>query len=221
MIGGARVMGLATISEWTERLRGRRPAPFHRGDESLARGAHAAGGDPNDEALMARVAHGDEEAFAALVTRYERWARTVAGRALKNFDEADDLVQDAFLKVWVNGPQWQPRGTFKNYLLVILTRQCLDFLRRKRPIIMEEPPEMIEHRPSPREVASRRETSERLASRIDNLPERQRLAIMLVYGEDMSQKEAARAMEISPKAFESLLIRARAGLKQMLEEDPI
>lgn len=215
------MMGLATFSEWVERRRDRRMAPLWRGGESPEWGAHAAGGDPSDEALMARVARGDEEAFAALVARYERWARTVAGRALKNFDEADDLVQDAFLKVWVNGPQWQPRGTFKNYLLVILTRQCLDFLRRKRPIAMEEPPEKIEHRPSPREEASRRETSERLTCRIDNLPERQRLAIMLVYSEDMSQKEAARAMEISPKAFESLLIRARAGLKQMLEDDPL
>ena len=73
--------------------------------------------------------------------------------------------------------------------------------------------------PSPRETASRLEESGRLAAQIERLPERQRLAILLVYGEDMSQKEAARAMEISPKAFESLLIRARAGLKQLLEEE--
>lgn len=174
--------------------------------------------EASDEDLMAQVAKGGHDAFAILVGRHERWARTFAGRALGDFIEAEDVVQDAFLKVWQTAPSWRPSAPFRHWFSVILSRRCIDYQRRKRPEPVAEIPERPDHSPG---VVDRIEDAERIAlagQLVAQLPDRARMAILLVYGEGRKTAEAAEAMDMHLKAFESLLLRARRDLHRMWQE---
>jgi len=171
-----------------------------------------------DEALMRRTSGGDHAAFAELVRRHEQWARTFVGRIVRDADEAEDIAQEAFLKVWINASKWQPRGSFRAWLATMLSRQSIDHLRKKRPGSLHEdfdPPDLS---PSVRDRLERESESRRMAALIEMLPARQRLAIMLFYYEDLSMRQGAEAMELTEKAFESLLQRARTQLRQLSKE---
>ncbi|MEO8377648.1 MAG: sigma-70 family RNA polymerase sigma factor [Candidatus Sumerlaeota bacterium] len=167
----------------------------------------------NDAALMKLTGGGDEDAFRELVHRHEQWARTFAGRILRDFTEAEDVVQEAFLRAWSNAPRWQPIASFRSWLRTVVTRACIDNMRKKRPEPVAELPE-VEARGADAFIHAATEEEHRiLGSLIEELPERQRLALMLTYTEELTMRESAEVMEISPKAFESLLIRARVQLR--------
>jgi RNA polymerase sigma-70 factor (ECF subfamily) len=162
---------------------------------------------------MEKVAFGDHGAFAELVRRHERWARTFAGRAIGDFQEAEDLAQEAFLRAWRSAPTWEARGSFRGWLTVTLSRLCIDHQRRSRPEPMDPLPERGAAAPGPLERLVGEEEERLLAEFIRDLPSAQRLAILLVYGEGRKTREAAEAMGMKLKAFESLLGRAREALR--------
>lgn len=187
-------------------------APAH-----VATPAGDATADPADERLMELCGTGDSDAFALLFRRYERLARTFVGRTLRDFDAAEDVVQEAFLAIWTEAPRWRTRGKFRSYLLTILSRRTIDYLRRRRPGIETEWTLEAENRPAPIrsavELLARSEDHQRLAAAIDRLPERQRMVVLLFYSEQLSMKEIAGMLAITPKSVESLLSRAREGLR--------
>lgn len=174
----------------------------------------------SDATLMGRVGDGDGDAFAELVMRHEQWARTLSGRILGDFDEAEDITQEVFLKLWVGARSWQSKATLRAWLATLLTRQCLDHLRRKRPTSLEEDAEPLDLSPSVRERLEQESTSKRVAHLICQLPPRQRTALTLFYEEELSVRQGAEAMELSEKAFESLLQRARTQLKLAWRQHP-
>lgn len=171
-----------------------------------------------DEALVERAGKGEHEAFAELVRRHERWARTFCGRMLRDTDDAEDVAQEAFLRLWQNAPRWKAQASFRAWFATVLTRLCIDLLRRKKPEALAEefdPPDLS---PSVRERLEREGAAARMATLIGMLPGRQRLAIVLFYHEELSQREAAEAMGLGEKAFESLLHRARTRLRELSRE---
>ncbi|MCC6545840.1 sigma-70 family RNA polymerase sigma factor [Candidatus Sumerlaeota bacterium] len=172
----------------------------------------------NDAALMKLAGGGDENAFCELVQRHEQWARTFAGRILRDFTEAEDVVQEAFLRAWIHAPRWQPIASFRQWLRTVLSRACIDNIRKKRPEPVAELPEIEARGADAFAHAATEEEHRILASLIDELPERQRLALMLTYTEELTMRESAEVMEISAKAFESLLIRARAQLRGLWQK---
>lgn len=176
--------------------------------------------EATDATLMERVGRGDSDAFAELVARHEQWARTLSGRILGDFQEAEDVTQEVFLKLWVGAAKWQPRASLKAWLATLLTRQSLDFLRKKRPQTLDDQLEIPCLTPGVREQLERESNSKRLAYLINQLPPRQRTALMLFYNEELSQREGAAAMEMNEKAFESLLQRGRAQLKAAWRNQP-
>lgn len=164
-------------------------------------------------ALMRRVGGGDEEAFGVLVERYERWARTLAGRLLGDFTEAEDVVQEAFLQLWTSAPRWTPRASVRAWLRVTVTRRCLDRQRRRHPdyddealLQVADPTELVA------QTLGDRQRRDMVFALIQEMPPRQRAALLLIHVEEMSGRDAAEAMSLHVKAFESLLGRARRAL---------
>lgn len=168
----------------------------------------------DDDALMARVAVHDGDAFRALVEAHSDKAHRIGWRMLGNSTEAEDVAQEAMLKLWEHADKWQAGGAGVGaWLNRVATNLCLDRLRRRRFTSDEEAPERVDESP----LADAQMDEERMRMRamtaVHALPDRQRAAIVLTYYEDCSNMAAAQILDMNVKAFESLLLRARQALK--------
>lgn len=174
--------------------------------------------DPDDDrALMARVAAGDAAAFRQVVARHINMVHGLAWRMLGDSAEAEDVVQDAFAKVWTNAPGWAPAGGgLGGWLRRIATNLCLDRLRRRRPLSGEPVPERADDEPGADETIDENRRQAAVAAAVRALPDRQRAAIVLTYHEGLPNAEAAELLGIGVKALESLLVRARQALTRSL-----
>src|SRR5579883_1457503 len=175
------------------------------------------GGAESDESLVARTAEGDGKAFRLLVTRHTPRSMRLAQRMTGNASDAEELVQEAFLRLWTKADTWQPgRGKFTTWFFRIVVNLCLD--RRRRGDFL--PLESAGDPPDPRRSALAKvyddEVSRAVARAVGELPERQRAALVLCYYEEMSNLEAAQALSVSVSALEALLVRARRTLKSRL-----
>ncbi|MGQ0456676.1 MAG: sigma-70 family RNA polymerase sigma factor [Hyphomicrobium sp.] len=170
--------------------------------------------------LVARAAAGDAVAFRTLTERHLRGVVAIARRMLRDDAEAEDVAQEAFLRLWRSGATLDvgPLGV-RPWLRRVASNLCIDRSRgRARLQVVEELPEI----PEPAKQLAALE-SEELRLRVDqalkNLPDRQRLALTLFHYEGMSQVEVGEAMGISDEAVESLLSRARRQLKADLRAE--
>lgn len=173
--------------------------------------------ETGDDALMKRVAAGDRTAFAVLMRRHVDRAHALAYRIAGNRGDAEDVVQDAFLKVWTKAAQWRP-GTaqFSTWLYRVVFNRCLDLKRRPPNANLDDAAEIGDDRPDALAAIEARQRQQRMAAAIAALPERQRAAIALTYTTGLANGVAAEVMEISVKAFESLLVRAKRELRHEL-----
>jgi len=185
--------------------------------------------DEADDALMRRAGHGDKAAFAVLLRRHLARATAVAQRIVGNRSDAEEIVQEAFLRCWQKAPEWRPandraadgqanRAQFATWLYRVLVNLCLDRRRRPQPVELEAAGEIADGAADGYDQRLRNETSRRVATAMAALPERQRAALALCYYEDMGNIEAAAALEISVGALESLLVRARRALRDSLAD---
>src|SRR5688500_7140911 len=166
---------------------------------------------------MTRVAAGDADAFTRLVTRHTPMVHAIACRMLGDAAEAEDVVQETFVKLWVNARGWTPSGGgLGGWLRRISTNACLDRLRRPRFVSGEALPERADDAPHADTIIDGERRSAAVAASIQALPDRQRAAIILTYYEGASNAEAASILGIGVKALESLLVRARQALTQSL-----
>ena len=173
-----------------------------------------------DDGLLSQIAEGDRRAFAQLMDRHIDRAHGLAKRVLGNKSDAEDVVQDAFLKVWQKAGQWQPgRAQFSTWLYRVVVNRCLDLKRKPVNAALDHVAEQSDDRPDAYEDIAARQRQARIAATVAGLPERQRTAIALSYTAGMSNAQAAETMEISVKAFESLLVRAKRELRGQLAGD--
>jgi RNA polymerase sigma-70 factor, ECF subfamily len=171
----------------------------------------------SSEELMLGVRDGDLDAFEQIVLRHQTEAWRVAYRYTGDPAEAEDLAQNAFLKVLDAAPRYKPTATFRTYFFRILTRLCIDHRRKKRPIFTDTLPDIADVSPSPSQQASQAEREVLIQTALDALPADYRMAVVLRYFEGLSGAEMAAAMGRSVKAAERLLARAKALLKPHLE----
>lgn len=169
-----------------------------------------------DEALMARIAAGDARAFGELVeTRLDR-VLAVARRMLGNDAEAEDVAQEALLRLWRQAEKWDGgRAQISTWLYRVTVNLCIDRLRVKR----EDPTPDVPDSPIPADQQHTLEEGdlrEFMDNALQSLPERQRIALVLFHYEDLSMAVVAEMMDISVDAVESLLARGRRTLKQQL-----
>jgi len=182
-------------------------------------------GMDEDDALMRRIATGDERAYAMLVQKHLGRTVRTAMRILGNQADAEDAAQDAFIRVWKHAENWEPeanRGAkFTTWFYRVVTNLCIDYTRKKRGVALDNIAEQEAEDESGLERLERADTFQNLKTHMDALPERQRTALTLCFYEEMSNKEAADIMGISIKALESLLVRARRSLRDTMDADDI
>ncbi|RAI38496.1 RNA polymerase subunit sigma [Rhodoplanes roseus] len=170
--------------------------------------------DEADEALVGRVAGGDRRAFGRLMERHMGLAIRVAQKVAGSAADADDIAQEAFLRVWTRAGSFDPaRARFTTWLYRIVVNLAIDQRRRPAHAEIDAAGEIAASDPEPLGVLVAREERRAVDTAVAALPARQRAAVVLFHMEGLSGREAAAAMEISEKAFESLLIRGRAAVK--------
>jgi RNA polymerase sigma-70 factor (ECF subfamily) len=172
--------------------------------------------EPSDEALMARVAGGDEQAFRALARRHVPRAVALARRILGNGADAEDVAQDAMLRVWTNAPRWKPLALFRTWLTRIVVNLCLDRKRKVPFAALEAAGDVIDPAPDAAAQHETRETERLVTLAITALPDRQRAAIVLTYREGLSNAQTAEILDTTVKAVETLLVRAKQSLRGAL-----
>ena len=177
-------------------------------------------GSDTDETLMALVAARDQRALRTLMDRHMGRTIGLAERVVGGNAEADDIGQEAFLRVWNHAQSFDPRsGRFTTWLYRIVLNLAIDRRRRPRHAHIDEAAlEIASAEPQPVTQVMLAEQDRAVARAMAALPERQRAAIALFHMQGLSGREAAQAMEISEKAFESLLTRARSALRQEVEK---
>jgi RNA polymerase sigma-70 factor (ECF subfamily) len=142
----------------------------------------------------------------------------LARRILGNAADAEDVVQEAMLRVWTHAPRWRPLAAFRTWLTRVVVNLCLDRKRRAPWVALEAAGEIVDPAPGAGEQAERDERERLLAAAIAQLPARQRAAIVLTYGDGMSNAQAAEILGTSVSAVETLLVRGKQNLRRALGE---
>jgi RNA polymerase sigma-70 factor, ECF subfamily len=197
------------------------PAPLHSSTD--AGGGTALSADADDAELLAASAGNNPAAFRRLLDRHLGLALAIARRMLRDDAEAEDIAQEALLRLWRGAATIDVTALgasgVRPWLRRVVSNLCIDRIRAGRRVdVTDAVPEQIE---PPTQVVGL--TDAELAARVDQalqrLPERQRLALTLFHYQGLSQIEVGAALGVSDEAVESLLARARRSLKTDLKDD--
>ena len=169
----------------------------------------------SDEELMALVAAGDNVAFRRLMARHMGRAIRVAETVVRGSAEADDIAQEAFIRIWRNASGFDPSvARFTTWMHRIVVNLSIDRKRRNGTGHAPVPEDLADSRESALDGMLASEQQAALQEALGELPDRQRAAIALFHFEGLSGRDSALAMNLSESAFESLLTRARSALRQ-------
>lgn len=173
--------------------------------------------DDGEAALVERVRRGEARAFDELVTRYMRRAFSVAYRMMGQREDAEDLVQDAFLTVLQRIGTFEAGRPFAPWFFRLLVNRGLNARKARTLRTTEQVPEAAASTlPTPEREAERGELKDRLAAAMAALPERQRLIVQLFELEGFSGTEIAEILEISDGTVRWHLHEARKSLRRAL-----
>jgi RNA polymerase sigma-70 factor (ECF subfamily) len=182
----------------------------------------------DEMALVRRAKRGDDQAFEELVRRYDRNVFRIAQHITQNREDAEDVVQEAFLKAYGNLAKFQEQSKFYTWLVRIAVNEALMKLRRRKPertVSLDEevkteddslPREVADWSPNPEQMYNQAELREILTRTIQGLPAGFRTVFVLRDVEGLSTEETAQALELSIPAVKSRLLRARLQLRERL-----
>lgn len=176
-----------------------------------------------EAALVRRAQQGDQGAFEEIVRRYARFVYNLALRLTQNPQEAEDLSQEAFVRVWKALPSFRIEARFRTWLYRIVTNLCYDRLPKLRKEFSEMDVEHINEAVLPSQAQPERtlltkEEQTRLHTAIGNLPQHYRLLITLRHLQEMSYAEIAEATEQPLGTVKAGIYRARQILRERLED---
>ena len=172
--------------------------------------------DPDTD-LVARAGRGDRAAAQALMARHLPKMLSLAKRMLGDPAEAEDAVQDAFMKLWTHASRWEPgKAKFETWLYRVTMNKCYDRLRRRPVAPLDEAAEIADPAPPADSVLENSALAGEIEAALAALPERQRAAIVLCHTQEHGNIEAAEILGISVEALESLLARGRRALRARL-----
>lgn len=176
--------------------------------------------EADDAALIARASARDAQAFRVLVERHLPSLLGVARRMLRDEAEAEDVAQEALIRLWQQGAALElGAGGARPWLRRVVANLCIDRIRAgRRTDVTDEVPEQ-EVEPDQLSGLLEGDLAQRVERALQSLPERQRLALTLFHYEGMSQVEVGSILGVSDEAVESLLSRARRALRSLLKDD--
>ena len=191
-------------------------------DRTVTEQSPPAGRPSEDAELTARARDGDVAAYEELVTRYQALAFRVAWLVVRHRGEAEDAVQDAFVKAYYALPRVHPGAPFRPWLLRIVANEARNrgrsTRRHDRLTLRAAATDGPAQSPSPEGVALARDDAETLTAALDRLPERDRLVIAYRYLFEMTEAETADALGVRPGTVKSRLSRAMVRLRTELVE---
>lgn len=171
-----------------------------------------------DEALLTLFANGDRVAAKVLTLRLTPRVYRQAFRVLKDQAEAEDVSQEAMLRLWKTAPDWrQDQAKITTWLYQVTANLCTDRLRRRRPSdTLEAVPELEDGADSADMQMQNQTRTEALDAALQQLPDRQREAVTLRHLEEFTNPQIAEAMGVGVEAVESLVARGKRALKGLL-----
>lgn len=173
------------------------------------------------DALVQRAQAGDQQAFAALVSRYQRPLFGFLGRMGCLVAQAEDLAQDTFLRAWIYLPRYQPaRAQFSTWLFTIahnLACNALQNAPQLREVHDVELPEPISEQPGPEQSLQLAQQSARLHAALRRLPMAERSVLALVYVQELALADVARIEGHSLAAIKTRVHRAKQRLRSLLQ----
>lgn len=174
----------------------------------------------NDEQLLSEIRNGNNPAFSILVRRYSTKYYHLAYRYVLSREEAEDIVQNAFLKLWEKPQAWNPKkgAQFTTWFYRVVVNLCFDWLKKHKTLSMPENFDIKDETGNQEEALAKNDDKKSLAQQVATLPKRQKTALILCFYEEMNHKQAAQVMKINIKALESLLMRAKTTLKDKMKE---
>lgn len=173
--------------------------------------------DVSDETLLVLYGNGDGAAARALSLRFAPLAFRIGVRMLNDRTEAEDLAQEAMLRLWKIAPEWRAgEAKVSTWLYRVVTNMATDRLRRRRGVGLDEAPEVPDGAASALEQMIEADRAQALEMALAQLPARQRQAVVLRHLEGLSNPEIAAAMEIGVEAVESLTARGKRALAALL-----
>jgi RNA polymerase sigma-70 factor (ECF subfamily) len=183
--------------------------------------------DAVDVSLMNKVAQGDHAAFEELVTRHQNAVVGTVAKMLGNASESEDIAQQVFLRLWKSAPRYKPSAKFTTFLFTITRNLVFNETRRKHrrnehsldeqeDDWHQQIPEASESQPDAQVLHA--EVQRAVAQAIANLPEKQRLAVVLRRQENMPYEEISKILNLSVSAVKSQLFRARVTLRDSLQQ---
>jgi RNA polymerase sigma-70 factor, ECF subfamily len=184
--------------------------------------------EETDEKLMIAVAGKHTGALRELMRRHEARVRRLAFRFTGSDDAACELVQDVFFKVYTSAASYRPQALFTTWLYRITANHCLNYIRNSRRDPLQQRNQQIDeaghaltdNSGSEGQLTGleKKEEAARVRSAVDSLPERQRMAILLLRFEELSYRDAASVLDCSISALEALVHRGLETLKKQLSD---
>lgn len=175
-------------------------------------------GPASEEALLRLYANGDDQAARELSRRFLPRVLAYGRRMLGDGDEAQDVAQEAMVRLWRIAPEWRAgEAQVSTWLWRVTANLCTDRLRRRRGgVALEDAPEPEDDAPSALQQMVEANRAAALEAALQKLPERQRQAVVLRHLEGLSNPEIATVMEIGVEAVESLTARGKRALSALL-----
>ena len=173
-------------------------------------------GLPEDETLLSKIQQGNHGAYSTLVKKYYMSYYRLAYRYIGSREDAEDLTQTAFLKLWQNPGAWNDgKGSkFTTWFYRVVINLCLDRSRKKKSYSLEDDHTLMDESDDQENTLHKKQLQLVLKKHIIALPERQKIALILCFYQNLAHKEAADIMKVSEKALQSLLMRAKTSLKK-------
>jgi RNA polymerase sigma-70 factor (ECF subfamily) len=174
-----------------------------------------------DEQLVRQVGRGKTRALGVLVRRHQEQALRLAFRTLGDWHLAEDVVQDAFLRVNRAAPRYKPDAKFGTWFYRIVVNLCMDVLRKRQrqgASAAGAEGQSGSGQDDPQERYQVRELQAAVKEAVDRLGERERIAVILHRFEGLSHREIAEVTETSISAVESVLVRAYRKLREDLRQ---
>jgi RNA polymerase sigma-70 factor, ECF subfamily len=173
----------------------------------------------DDEFLIRQIQEGKHDAFAEIVNRHSKRFYNIAYRSIFDKDDAEDIVQEAFIKLWEKRLTWNPdrEAKFTTWFYKVVLNLCIDHNREKRPEPISEEMPLADKRQGHEAVMEEKQKQFMLERFIRELPERQQLALNLCFYEGVSNQEAAEIIGVNLKALQSLIMRAKMTLKERVK----